>query len=352
MRNALMAMFLALVLQTASGDAWWSVQTSGMDTNLRGVSAARASGVGKMPVVWASGSKGVILRSSDDGKTWERLRVGGGETLDFRGIQAMDEKTAYAMSIGPGEQSRIYKTADGGANWELQYSDKRAAFFLDALVCTSATQCFALSDPVDGKFLLMGTTDGKRWSELPREGMPEAMAGEGAFAASNSGLTIYGGNEIYFGTGGGTSARVFHSTDLGHTWTTTETPIAAGNASSGIFSIARAGNTVIAVGGDYKQVDASAGVAAYSRDGGKTWKLAEQQPGGFRSAVAHLDGAVFIAAGTNGEDFSTDGGAHWARTDALNINALAVLDKENAWAAGAKGTIARMRHRDAGSAEN
>jgi photosystem II stability/assembly factor-like uncharacterized protein len=352
MRNALIAMLLALMLQIGGAGVGWKIETSGIETNLRGVSVARAFGESGTTAVWASGSKGVILRSSDGGNTWTRLRVAGGEALDFRGIQAMDEKTAYVMSIGPGEQSRIYKTIDGGASWELQYSDKRAAFFLDALVCASATQCFALSDPVEGKFLLISTIDGKHWNELPRENMPTAIAGEGAFAASNSGLAIYGGNEIYFGTGGGKAARVFHSTDLGRTWSVAETPIAAGNASSGIFSIVRAGSTVIAVGGDYKEVNATARTAAYSLDAGKTWKLAEEQPSGFRSAVAHLDGATFIAAGPNGEDASTDGGIHWTHSDSLNINALAVLDRQNAWAAGAKGTLARMVHQEAGSTEN
>ena len=56
---------------------WWTVQTSGIDTNLRGVSIAEFmdSHQAPAPVVWASGSNGVILRSTDGGKTWQRLRV-------------------------------------------------------------------------------------------------------------------------------------------------------------------------------------------------------------------------------------------------------------------------------------
>src|SRR5260370_20080730 len=106
---------------------WWKVQTSGLDSNLRGVSAAYApdeKGV-PVPVVWASGSNGVILRSLDLGKTWKRLHVAGGDALDFRGIVAFNVSTAYVMSSGEGEKSRLYKTTDRGETWKLQYTDKR-----------------------------------------------------------------------------------------------------------------------------------------------------------------------------------------------------------------------------------
>jgi photosystem II stability/assembly factor-like uncharacterized protein len=318
----------------------WTVQTSGLDTNLRSVSAAFLHDPDGA-VVWASGSNGVILRSVDRGKTWKQLHVAAGEGLDFRSIQAFDAVTAYVMSSGEGDRSRIYKTTDGGASWTLQYTDKRAAFFLDALVCDQATKrCFALSDPVDGKFLFLATTDGDHWMELPRDNMPTALPNEGAFAASGTCLLAQGA-EIYFATGG-PAARIFHSLDFGKTWTAAETPIAHGNASSGIFSIARRENTVVAVGGNYKDPDRSEGTSAYSLDDGKTWKLAAEQPGGYRSAVAWIDGVTLAAVGPNGEDVSGDAGEHWKHTDSLDLNALVVVDYFNGWAVGPKGTIARV----------
>jgi photosystem II stability/assembly factor-like uncharacterized protein len=338
--------FLPLLFSLFSGvsvKAQWQVQTQGVATNLRGVSAAYAQNTKRVQssVVWTSGSNGVILRSLDKGKTWQRLHVAGGDALDFRGIVAFNAATAYVMSSGEGEKSRIYKTTDGGTTWTLEYTDKRKEFFLDSIACLSETRCFALSDPIDGKFLLLNTTDGEHWNPLPSGNMPAALPGEGAFAASNTCLLL-SGEEIFFGTGG-PAARVFHSSEPGRTWTVVETPVAHGNASSGIFSIARADEkTIVVVGGDYQEPTRASAVAAYSLDEGKTWRLSRQQPGGYRSAVAHIDHGRWVAVGPNGEDISRDFGVHWKRTDSLNLNAAALLDIWSGWAVGPNGTIARF----------
>ncbi|MHB8485880.1 MAG: WD40/YVTN/BNR-like repeat-containing protein [Candidatus Acidiferrales bacterium] len=342
-----MRLLLLVSLLTASAHAQrWTIRATGLDTNLRGISVVNASGSSHHVVVWACGSSGVILRSVNQGKTWKRFHVQGGDALDFRGIVAFDATTAYVMSIGGGEKSRIYKTADGGESWTLEFSGKRSAFFLDDLVCISKTKCYGLSDPVDGKFLLVSTEDGEHWEELPNEQMPAALPGEGVFAASGTSLAIYDKREIYFGTGGASVARVFRSPDLGRTWTVADTPIASGNASSGIFSIIRTRNTVVVVGGDYKDPSRSDRVAAYSVDGGRTWRLATRQPEGFRSAVGTFSGAntgdVTIAVGPTGEDTSHDRGIHWTRAGNLNLNALAGTDTNHVWGVGPKGTIARL----------
>jgi photosystem II stability/assembly factor-like uncharacterized protein len=326
---------------SASEDVSWSVQTTGIDTNLRGVSATSSvDAIGAEHIaVWASGSNGAVLFSSDLGKKWKRLHVSGGDTLDFRGIVAFDSKRAYVMSSGEGEKSRIFETKDGGETWKLEFTAKNPSFFLDALACNP--QCYALSDPVDGKFVLLSDHNNGTWSELPNDGMPAALPGEGAFAASGTAMAVDNDRGLYFGTGGGKAARVFHSSDHGKTWTVTDTPIASGNASSGIFSILSTPWALIAVGGDYKDPNRPYRVAAYSKDEGKTWQLAAQQPGGYRSAVAVLYGSA-LAVGPTGEDISDDFGLHWKHIGSLDLNAVFVLDIYNAWAVGATGTIARM----------
>jgi photosystem II stability/assembly factor-like uncharacterized protein len=341
----LLPLLLSLFFGVSTEAQWWKVQTSGLDTNLRGVSAAHASNVegAGAAVVWASGSNGVILKSTDEGATWKRVHVAGGEALDFRGIVAFNASTAYVMSSGEGEKSRIYKTTDGGETWSLQYTEKRKEFFLDTIACLSEAHCLALGDPLDGKFLLLNTTDGQHWNSLTGANMPAALPGEGAFAASNTCLLL-SGEKIFFGTGG-PAARVFRSPDSGRTWTAVETHVAHGNASSGIFSMARRNeNEIVVVGGDYQDPSRASAVAAYSFDEGKTWQLSEQQPGGYRSSVACIDGGLCVASGPNGEDASVNkiSAARWKPTDSLNLNAVVILDAGHGWAVGPKGSIARF----------
>jgi photosystem II stability/assembly factor-like uncharacterized protein len=335
-------LLLTVIFVSPAAAQSWAIETSGWDSNLRAVSATHALNRERhpAPVIWASGSNGRLLRSNDGGKHYTRGLINAvqAHSLDLRGIQAFNEKLSYVMSSGPGKMSRIYKTHNGGETWKLQFSGSRPEFFLDALACISEKECFALGDPVDGKFVLIGTTDGEHWKELPRDTMPPALPDESAFAASNSCFAIYDKREIYFVTGHG-AARVFHSPDLGRTWTVTDTPIAKGDPSWGAFSITRLGNVVVVVGGDYRDEAGSKRTAAYSLDQGATWSLAARPPGGFRSTVAFLNRNTLLAVGTGGEDVSTDQGARWTRTGDLNLNAIAVLDGA-AWAVGPDATIA------------
>ena len=340
-------LLLTILFVSPAAAQSWTIETTGWDSNLRAVSATHSSNPQRhpAPVIWASGSNGRTLRSTDGGQHYTRGLVNAvqAHSLDLRGIQAFNEKLAYVMSSGPGRMSRIYKTHNGGETWKLQFSGTGQQFFLDALACISETECFALSDPVDGKFVLISTTDGEHWKELPRDSMPAALPGEGAFAASNSCLAIYDKREIYFVTGG-SAARVFHSPDMGRTWTVTDTPIVKGNPSWGAFSIARLGSMLVVVGGDFKDDADTKRTAAYSLDGGATWNLATRPPTGFRSAVAFLNRDTLLAAGAGGEDISTDQGAHWTRNDDIDLNAIAVLDGA-AWAVGPNATIVHWTDR-------
>lgn len=323
---------LALLLPA---ETWWTVQETGVDSNLRGVSlVVHRSGI----TVWVTGSNGTVELSTDGGATWQKIAIPDGDALDFRGVQAFDKGVAYVMASGEGEKSRIYKTSDLGKTWKAQYTGKNKEFFLDALQCIDEKRCFALSDPVGGKFLLLSTDDGEHWKEMPREHMPAAMAKEGAFAASNSGLLIYRDKELYFGTGG-SAARLFHSPDLGKTWEVSETPIVRGKPSQGICSVVRAGDTIVVAGGDYAEPGNTGKNTAYSVDGGKTWTVPEERPSGFRSALDTYD-AGFVAVGPSGSEISRDGKA-WQHIDNANLNALVFISGKG-FAVGPKGAVAKF----------
>jgi photosystem II stability/assembly factor-like uncharacterized protein len=329
----------------ATGFTWqatptWTAQTSGVTARLRGVSAASPN------VVWASGADGTVLRTADGGRTWRRSVVPDAQTLDFRDIDAVNERTAYVLSIGPGDASRIYKTSDAGATWTLQFRNDDPQAFFDAMAFRDARRGFAFSDSVRqqadatvGAFVVLRTDDGATWSRILPTALPPALPGEGAYAASGSNVAVRGGH-IWIGT---TASRILRSTDAGRSWTVSKAPLPTG-PSAGIFSVAfRDASDGVVVGGDYKLETQALDNAAMTNDGGSTW-TAVHGLSGFRSAVAYVprSNRTLVAVGPSGTDLSTDGGRTWNSIPGPGFHAVSFAPKSRVgWAVGEKGSIAR-----------
>jgi photosystem II stability/assembly factor-like uncharacterized protein len=313
-----------------------TVQTSGTTASLRGVWAVSDQ------VVWASGTRGTYLRTTDGGAHWTAASVPDAERLDFRDVQGVDADTAYLLSIGKGASSRVYKTTDGGAHWTLSLPNPDADGFFDEMAFWNPRHGILVGDQVGGAMVVMATEDGgAHWNRLQ---MPPALPGEGAFAASGTGITVLGESDVWIGTGGKDAARVYHSGDAGRTWNVVSTPIRADAEDAGIFSVAFADALHgIAVGGSYRKFNETTGVIAATSDGGKTWTAPTgTPPNGFRSAVVYLaDRKLWIAAGTSGADSSSDG-KNWKQFDSGNYNAVSFGSGKAGWAVGPNGRIAKI----------
>jgi photosystem II stability/assembly factor-like uncharacterized protein len=327
---------LVLSLYVSAASAGWQRQTIGTDADFRGLSVVSAS------VAWVSGTKGTYGRTTDGGKTWSVGTVPEAGKLDFRDVEAFGESTAYLLSAGPGEASRIYKTTDGGKTWVLQFKNADPEGFFDAIAFWDENHGIAMGDAVKGRFQLIVTDDGgKNWKPLPRESLPQALPKEGAFAASGTCLVAHGENDVWLSTGGAKVARVFHSTNRGKDWAVSETPVVAGVESAGIFSIAfRDRDHGVLVGGDYRKPAETGANAAVTADGGKTWTLtAKQLP--YCSGVARAKDR-WVAVGTSGSHVSSDDGRTWQRLDRENYNSVAFTPAGEGWAVGPKGRIAKF----------
>ena len=135
------------------------MHSSGTTESLRGVSAVSAQ------VAWASGTKGTYLKTTDGGASWRVAVVPGADQLDFRGVQGMDERTAYLLSSGDGDKSRIdktYATVDCTGLCSSQIPIRRGSS--DAIRFWNRRQGIVLGDPVDGQFVILTTEDaGEHW---------------------------------------------------------------------------------------------------------------------------------------------------------------------------------------------
>jgi len=316
----------------------WQPQTSGVTDRLRGVSAVSSQ------AAWASGANGTVLRTTDGGRTWRRLRVAGAEKLDFRDVDAIDDRVAYVLSIGSGETSRIYKTVDGGARWDLQFANTDPRVFLDAMTFRDQAHGLAFSDSVEGRFAILTTGEGGRtWTRVPADRLPPALPGEGAFAASGTNIAMSGSDHVWIGT---TAARVLRSSDGGRSWKVAATPLATG-PSAGIFSIAfRDAQHGVVVGGDYQKESQAVRNAAVTADGGETWTLVTDHGlSGFRSVVAWVPGTnrSLVAIGPSGADWSPDEGHTWSRIEAAGFDTFSFAGHGGVgWAAGQGGRIAKL----------
>ncbi len=338
-RTAVLMLLLGLVLPAvAAADHHpprWTPVPTGSDQQYRGLDAVDKR------VAWVGGSAGEVLRTTDGGASWQDVSPPGSAGLQFRDVEAQSARVASALSIGEGDASRIYSTTDGGRSWRLAFVNDDPAAFYDCMdFFAGGRRGLALSDPVGGKFRIAATDDwGRSWHVLPDDGMPPAVAGEFAFAASGTCLVASGGRDAWFAGGGGAS-RVFHSRDRGATWTVTAAPIPAA-ASGGVFSLAfRNPRDGVMVGGDFSAPANGQDASGFTRAGGDTW-----HPGGdlsgYRSGVDWVTGArsTLIAVGPTGSDVSADGGRNWTAFDAAPYDAVDCVPG-TCWASGPAGAVA------------
>lgn len=322
------------VLLPGSASAQWRQLNSPSKESLRGLAVAGN-------LVWASGTHGTYLLSQDKGETWKSAQVPGAEGLDFRGVVAFGS-SAFLMSSGTGELSRIYHTANLGKDWKLLFTNPDPKGFFDSTAFSDERHGLVVGDPVNGRFEILRTNDGGvTWTYIVHD-MPAAVEGEGAFAASNSCIAMRGDN-VWIITGG-TSARVFRSHDGGDSWAVSKTPLMQGDASSGGFSIAFGDDRhgVIA-GGDYRHPERGGSNLATTSDGGVTWKALSLAPQRFFSAVTYSSPDVLVLAGSSASAVSRDGLQSWQCFSAEGFNSLVLSQERDViFAAGADGRIARM----------
>lgn len=337
------------MVSALSAAAVWTAQPSGVTATLRGVSAASEK------VAFASGSGGTVLRTKDEGATWQKLALpADAAPLDFRDVDAIDARTVYILSIGDGNKSRIYKTTDGGDTWNIQFSNADPKGFYDAMSFWDADHGIVFGDSIGDKLQMLMTSDGGlHWDRVQDSTLPPALENEGAFAGSGTNIAIVGKSHAWIGTGAGPKCRIIHTSDRGKTWTAADTPIAA-SASGGIFSVVfRDTLHGIAVGGDYRKENEAVDNLAITSDGGKTWTLVKEKGlSGFRSVVRLVPGtkSTFVAVGPQGADISEDDGRTWTPIEmtapVVGFHTLSFAPgKKIAFGAGGRGAIGTLHLR-------
>ena len=156
---------ISLFMVMSEASSQWVISEIDTKASFRSIHAVNSK------VVWAGGSQGTVLKTTNGGANWIVLKVAGYELLDFRGIYAMSHNVAFIMSAGEAEKAAavILKTEDGGVTWKEVFRTFEKGVFLDALKFRNAKVGYVLGDPVGNKPYVLKTTDGgKSWASSVR----------------------------------------------------------------------------------------------------------------------------------------------------------------------------------------
>ncbi len=316
----------------------WADRHVDTDQQLRGLDALDRRHA------WVGGSNGGVWTTADGGRTWRDVSPSGTEGLLFRDVEATDRRTVSVLAIGEGTASRIYRTQDAGRTWVRTFTNRDPRAFYDCMAFwPGGRRGLAVSDPVAGRFRILRTLDGgASWAVADRSGMPRAVEGEFAFAASGTCLVTSGWRDAYLASGGG-AARVFHTANRGRTWSVTDSTIPAADA-GGVFSLTfRNPERGLAVGGDFLAPEVGTDASASTVDRGRTWHNGGDLSG-YRSGVDLVAGlrATAVAVGPSGSDVSTDGGRSWEPFSTDAFDAVQCTDDGACWASGPEGAVGRL----------
>jgi len=362
----LAALLLLIAATTAHCEAQWEIEDSHTTASLRGIHNVGGG------VAWASGTGGTVLRTLDDGKTWQTCAIplagtkDTAEKLDFRGIQAFDALTAIVMSSGPGDLSRLYKTTDGCQTWKLLFTNPDKDGFWDGVVARVAEAGAEYSCPAGSKIIsgtILGDPAVHKSNQYDTSTLPSyylanfevgincskeeldpsaasifAVAKEGAFAASNSLVERLGPDTYWIAVGRRLiQYNVRYSVPSRYptqVFCDIHFPVSSPSPSAGVFSLAIKPGSVeqfrawklggfqlkapqceradmVVVGGDYTAPNNRQSTAAYT-GGTNKFQVAQTLPGGYRSSVAYDSTTkTWITVGPNGTDISTDDGRNW-----------------------------------------
>ncbi len=262
--------------------------------------------------------------------------------LEFRSL-AQNTTSIFVANIG--NPAFIFKINKSNLKVEKVYSETNEKVFYDSMKFWNDKEGITIGDPTASCLSVLITRDGgNSWHKITCNQLPIAEEGEAAFAASNTNICSKG--DATWIVSGGKKARVFYSPNKGESWSVVDTPIAQGQAMTGIFTADFFNNQIgIIAGGNYEAPNQNFQNKALSIDGGKSWKLIAEASGfGYASCIQFVpetNGSAIVAIGAMGLYYSTNQGASWEQLSQDNtLFTLRFLDKHTAFAAGKNKLIA------------
>lgn len=269
-------------------------------------------------------------------------------SLRFKSIAVQDSVVYLLHPTSPALVYKLNYDEEGANSLESVYIQEEEGVFYNALAFWDSEKGILVGERDNSNCLVMMRTmdGGQTWEEISCETLPSLEKGELLFASSNSNISVRE-SHIWIATGG-TKARVFYSADYGDNWNVYNTPVIQGEVGSGIFSIDFFDkNHGVITGGKWKDKTFNKGNKAYSKNGGKTWKLFgnESYPGLQKQVVfvPNSSGKSMLSIGVNGIAYSNNV-KDWRKLSDKNLETICFVNDSTAYAS-EKGTLYRLTFR-------
>ena len=308
------------VLASTDGGAGWhrqSVPTSDPLNAVAFTDATHGSVVGgwlQSAFTHAGTRSSVILCTMDAGTTWTAAMQPS--EWGLTDVVFTDAQTGVAV----GQHGTILRTIDGGQSWVLVPSGTTQD--IGAVAFTDAQHGYALAND---RFVCRTADGGLTWRTGPaREYYWDFVDG---LAADGAGALWTASSLVWDDPG-----TLLRSTDDGRTW-----KVVKAGGDYGFWDVAASGARICAVGpamaSPSDSVESSS--LAVSQDGGATWTTRLLGRGFVAGAVA-LGGAQDVCAVGAGTVASRDGGATWAGVgfDPPGVGSLDFVSATEGWSTG------------------
>jgi photosystem II stability/assembly factor-like uncharacterized protein len=214
-----------------------------------------------------------IYKSTDDGKSWKNMGLKNSEHIGMIAVHPNNSDIVYVAAYGPlwskGGERGLYKTTDGGENWNKildidEYTGVNEVHLdpgnPDVIYATAhqrMRKVFTYISGGPGSGIFKSTDGGENFEEL-KNGLPVDNMGKiGMDISPVNPDVLYAIIEAKYGKEG-----VYKSTDRGASWNKVDDYVTSGNYYQELFC-------------DPKDVDKVYSMDTYSHftnDGGNTWK--------------------------------------------------------------------------------
>jgi photosystem II stability/assembly factor-like uncharacterized protein len=306
-----------------------SKQRSGVSAELYGVSFSNGK------AGWAVGTRGTVVRTTNGGVGWKRLRSGV-SAATLTAVDSFGTGRVWAIS----DRGDMLRSTSGGASWSRGRWSGRYAARLYALDFVSGTRGWVAgmeTRPIlqNSCAMTIATSNGGgRWTSVGMPLDPESRLGMVCvsvdFVSARTGYSVIQNQDG--------ESRVYRSDDGGATWTEA-LPTVSDTLNDVSFSDADRG---WAAGWN-----SDGAVLFHTEDGGATWYSTQLLGVSSRlNAVQAVGTNTVWACGENGLLASSmDDGQTWmgGSVTGVGLNDISFVSARSGWAVGEHGTILRIK---------